>query len=134
MRIPRHPVSPCKTEKAFTDYLPSAASKTSYETDEAFQDDLKKAETMRTLPHRSVFSHGDFALHNIIVYDGQVPGIIDRECADWYAEYWDFTTPLRLLREGDARYDLIMRLGGDMYKDELTAERAIFPLTVRSWV
>jgi aminoglycoside phosphotransferase (APT) family kinase protein len=37
--------------------------------------------------HQIVFSHSDFAPHNIIVKDGKVAGILDWEYSGWYPEY-----------------------------------------------
>jgi aminoglycoside phosphotransferase (APT) family kinase protein len=44
--------------------------------------------------HRAVFTRADFRPANIIVKDGHVAGIIDRELAGWYPEYWEFVKAL----------------------------------------
>lgn len=46
-------------------------------------------QTMR-IDHSIVFSHGDLNLHNIIVKDGNIVGLLDWECAGWYPEYWEY--------------------------------------------
>ncbi|RYP93616.1 hypothetical protein DL770_000248 [Monosporascus sp. CRB-9-2] len=35
------------------------------------------AKRMQDIPHPTVFTHGDFAMHNVLVHDGRVSGFID---------------------------------------------------------
>ncbi|KAI2820995.1 hypothetical protein CBS63078_1696 [Aspergillus niger] len=46
--------------------------------------------------HRTVFTHGDLRLANIMVNDGYVTGIVDWEFSGWYPEYWEFAKALVL--------------------------------------
>ncbi|GLA14183.1 hypothetical protein AnigIFM62618_011604 [Aspergillus niger] len=44
--------------------------------------------------HRTVLTHGDLRLANIMVNDGHVTGIVDWEFSGWYPEYWEFAKAL----------------------------------------
>ncbi|KAF2684951.1 hypothetical protein K458DRAFT_442677 [Lentithecium fluviatile CBS 122367] len=44
---------------------------------------------VKSVPDPILFSHGDFAQHNILVKDGAVTGLLDWEYAGWYPEYWE---------------------------------------------
>ncbi|GCB24331.1 hypothetical protein AAWM_07216 [Aspergillus awamori] len=44
--------------------------------------------------HRTVFTHGDLRLQNIMVNNGNVTGILDWEFSGWYPEYWEFSKAL----------------------------------------
>jgi hypothetical protein len=52
------------------------------------QDSLAKVKGRKW---RTVFAHGDLGPHNILWKDGRIVGIIDRECAGWFPEYWEYT-------------------------------------------
>ncbi|PNY26289.1 Uncharacterized protein TCAP_03780 [Tolypocladium capitatum] len=134
IRVPDHRVGPCESEDEFNDYLLSTASSHSFKTPAEYEATLATARKMRTLSHSIVFTHGDFALHNILVYNGRISGFIDWESAGWYPEYWEFTTPLRWPSRDPERVSLNLRLGGDRYGRELESEFAIRSLTVDSWI
>ncbi|KAJ8488332.1 hypothetical protein ONZ51_g3610 [Trametes cubensis] len=55
-----------------------------------------KLDTLRSRPHRLVFSHGDVHPNNFLVKDGRLTGWIDWECAGWFPEYWDYGSALYL--------------------------------------
>jgi aminoglycoside phosphotransferase (APT) family kinase protein len=40
--------------------------------------------------HKICFAHEDLGIHNIIVKEGKVVGVIDWETAGWCPEYWDY--------------------------------------------
>lgn len=43
-------------------------------------------------PYGIRFTHGDLEVQNVLVRDdATVAAIIDRECAGWYPEYWEYT-------------------------------------------
>jgi aminoglycoside phosphotransferase len=134
LRVPNHAVGPYDSEEEFTAYLLSAASSHSFKTKEEYEQTLAIGRKMEELKHRIVFSHGDFYMHNILVHDGHVSGLIDWETAGWYPEYWEFTTPLRWASLLPEWREMLLRLGGDKYGKELEAEQAIRKLTVDSWI
>lgn len=134
IRVPGHRIDPCETEVELLDYLLAPASKHSFDSAEDYHQALQTANALYGIEHRNVFTHGDLALHNVLVYDGHVSGFIDWESAGWYPEYWEFMTPLRWPgrdREGGAMF---RRLGGERYEMELKAELAMRDLTVDSWI
>jgi thiamine kinase-like enzyme len=59
---------------------------------------------MHAEDHRIVFTHGDLALHNIIVKDGHVNAIIDWEFSGWYPEHWDYCKTLSFLGSTEDDY------------------------------
>ena len=134
IRVPDHRVGPCETEAEFHGHLLSAASPHSFNSDDEFQAALKSATKLNDVAHKIVFTHGDFALHNILVHEGRVSGFIDWECAGWLPEYWEFTTPLRWPSRDPEGGALFRRLGGGRYEKELEAEKALVALTVDSWI
>lgn len=92
-------------------YLLSAASSHSFKTRHEYETVLAIL-LGRCLGHGIAFTHGDFALHNILVYNGHVSGFIDSECAGWCPEYWEFTTPLRWHSQDPENGSLFLQLGG----------------------
>lgn len=136
IRVVNHRFGPFESEEEFTNHLQEPASSHSYESEDAFEDDLLSARKLYQLipKHRIVFTHGDFALHNILVHDGHVSGWIDWESAGWYPDYWEFTTPLRWASSYPEWRDLLLRLGGAQYEAELECELAIRRLTVDAWI
>ena len=134
IRVPNHRVEPCESEKEFHSYLLSAASPHSFQTSEEFNTALELAKKLDDNHHRIVFTHGDLATHNIMVDGGHVSGFIDWECAGWYPEYWEFTTPLRWPGRDPEGGGFFKRLGGRHYEKELKSEMALVALTVDSWI
>lgn len=134
IRVPNHRIGPCESEQDFHSYLLSTASLHSFKTTEEFHSALKTAKKLDDINHRIVFTHGDLALHNIMVDGGHVSGFIDWESAGWYPEYWEFTTPLRWPGRDPEGGELFMRLGGNCYEKELESEMALKALTVDSWI
>ncbi|EFY94770.1 phosphotransferase family protein [Metarhizium robertsii ARSEF 23] len=86
IRVPNHRVGPCEPEDEFYHYLLSTASSHSFKTRHEYDPASATARAM-PLEHGIVFTHGDFAFHNISVYSGHVSGFIDWECAGWCPEY-----------------------------------------------
>ncbi|KAJ4416852.1 hypothetical protein N0V82_006491 [Gnomoniopsis sp. IMI 355080] len=134
IRVANHTLGPFDDERQFTEYLLAPASAHSYDSTESFERDLAMAKRLLNMPpHRIVFTHGDYALHNILVHEGRVTGWIDWESAGWYPEYWEFTTPLRWASTRPVWRGLLMWLGGAQYEAELESELAIRSLTVDAW-
>jgi thiamine kinase-like enzyme len=59
---------------------------------------------MHRTDHKVVFSHGDFAFHNVIVRDGHVQAIIDWEFSGWFPEHWDYCKTLSFMSVTDEDY------------------------------
>ena len=134
VRVPNHAMSPFESEQVLNDYLLSTASTNSFATQDEYNEAIATARKMNNFTHSIVFTHGDFALHNVLVHDGRVLGLIDWECAGWYPEHWEFSTPLRWASQRPEWRDLLMRLRGEGYERELECEIAIQSLTVDSWI
>ncbi|OAA49396.1 Protein kinase-like domain protein [Metarhizium rileyi] len=73
IRVPNHQIGPCDSEEDFLEYPISTASSHSFETQEEYEKALATAYSMPR-QHRIVFTHGDFALHNILAYYGHISG------------------------------------------------------------
>ncbi|KAF2085723.1 hypothetical protein K490DRAFT_58363 [Saccharata proteae CBS 121410] len=84
---------PFSTEADFNDWLLSDLFLT---TPQLFRDEF--GQRMRA-DHRLVFTHGDLALHNIIVQHDRIVALLDWGCAGWYAEHWDFLAAGPQLRD-----------------------------------
>lgn len=134
IRVPSQRVGPCESETEFKSHLLSDASSHSFKPREESHAALELARKLGDIRHRVVFTHGDFALHNILVHEGHVSGFIDWECAGWYPEYWEFTSPLRWPGRDPEGGALFRMLGGEQYESELEAEMALKALTVDSWI
>jgi aminoglycoside phosphotransferase len=74
--------------------------------------------------HRIVFSHGDFAQHNILVQDGRVTGLIDWEYAGWYPEHWEYIKFFERPCEKGWK-DCAEDIFPEAYYDELACHQAI---------
>lgn len=75
--------------------------------------------------HRIVFSHGDIHVHNILVHNGRLCGLVDWDCAGWYPEYWDYAVAIYHIRQLPFWVDSFSRIF-PQYHDELEVERAIW--------
>ncbi|RYO83047.1 hypothetical protein DL766_002422 [Monosporascus sp. MC13-8B] len=133
LRVPNHRINPYETEREFNELLLGTASSHSFRSPEEFDSTVATAKRMQDMPHPIVFTHGDFAMHNVLVHDGRVSGFIDWESAGWYPDYWESTTSLRWAGNPEWR-SLLLRLGGSKYESELECELAIRDLTVYAWV
>ncbi|KAK8167644.1 kinase-like domain-containing protein [Phyllosticta citrichinensis] len=134
IRVPEHFAPPCENKDEFIDYLLLPASDHRFPSREAFLEGLATVNSIRSIPHRIVFSHGDLKHHNIMVHAGRVSGIIDFESAGWYPEYWDFTTARWFLPRDYWWYDFVARLGGSEYEREQEIERVLFKLTIHNFI
>ena len=82
--------------------------------------------------YKTVFTHGDFCLHNVLVRDNKVVAIIDWEFAGWWPEYWEYTQGVASnyrypeFKEMLKRGDVI-----DAYPDELETERILGTIFTR---
>ncbi|KAI1990667.1 hypothetical protein LOZ53_003127 [Ophidiomyces ophidiicola] len=134
VRIPKHSAGPFESEAELNEYLIKPAWAGGFSSEAAYNDALNRAQQMEKLsPHRIVFTHGDLKHHNIMVKDGKITGFLDWESAGWYPEYWDFTTAFGITTKTFWWYDFVMRLGGNLYLEELECEYALFSLTSSSY-
>ncbi|KAK8224934.1 kinase-like domain-containing protein [Phyllosticta capitalensis] len=134
IRVPHHRIPPCENKDELIDFLISTASNFDFDSAKDFEKAMAAANSLRSMPHQVVFSHGDLKPHNIMVHQGRVSGIIDFESAGWYPEFWDFTTARRFCRKELWWYDFVAKLGGSAYEREQEIERALIRLTIDSFV
>jgi serine/threonine protein kinase len=73
---------------------------------------------MHKTDHKVVFSHGDFAFHNVIVRDGHVRAIIDWEFSGWLPEHWDYCKTLSFMSATDEDYLCCKEIFGQEYHME----------------
>ncbi|KAH8665692.1 kinase-like domain-containing protein [Tricladium varicosporioides] len=91
-------LGPFSNDAEFNLFLRNGVSNT-----DSIIDPEKKAEIQKLIEmHReseegkmkTVFTHGDVSLSNILVKEGKVVGIVDWEMAGWYPWYWEYTTAI----------------------------------------
>ncbi|KAH8668649.1 kinase-like domain-containing protein [Xylariales sp. PMI_506] len=91
-------MGPFSNEAEFNLFLRNGVANT-----DSIPDPEKKAEMQKLINmHReseerkskTVFTHGDVSLSNILVKGGKVVGIVDWEMAGWYPCYWEYTTAI----------------------------------------
>ncbi|KAK7541921.1 kinase-like domain-containing protein [Phyllosticta citribraziliensis] len=133
VRVPHHQIPPCENKDEFIDFLLQPKSKSAFDSVEDFETGLAAVKSLRSIPHKIVFSHGDLKHHNIMVHRGRVSGIIDWESAGWYPEFWDFTTARRVCRKEFWWYDFVAKLGGSEYEREQDIESSLTQLTIDSF-
>jgi len=134
VRVPKRIMGPFSSENDLNDFLIRPAThyllKTSHEFDEA----RVIANEIREISHRVTFTHGDLAIHNILVgRDGHLSGILDWESAGWLPEYWEFTTAMRFIRTSWWG-QIVLWMGGKDYDREVKCEKALQSLTIGSYV
>ncbi|EXJ92451.1 hypothetical protein A1O3_01002 [Capronia epimyces CBS 606.96] len=133
IRVPRHVMGPFETEAELHDYLLSASSDHTHNSRAEYEADQALARKIYDMPHRVVFTQGDFKAHNIrISEDAHLTGFIDWESAGWCPEYWEFTTSMRW-GFGTWWYQVTNFLGGHQYLEELKCDKALNSLTVDSY-
>lgn len=133
VRVPLHLIGPCENEEDFNHDLIKVAWAGGFKSPEIFEDAMTKAKRICTMPHKIVFTHGDLMHHNILIHEGHVSAILDWEASGWYPEYWEYTTALRFQRRGSWWFELVERLGGGRYFEELECERYLAALTSESY-
>ena len=102
-------------------------------TKEQFKADGQAILKLLTVKHDIVFTHGDLDLHNIIVKDGHISGIIDWECAGWMPEYWEFAVILRCFDSKSEWHRLIKTVPSFKYEIEMAADVALVSTTFNSY-
>lgn len=110
------------------------ASSHLFDSIQEYEKTLALAKNIFDMPHRIVFTHGDFKEHNILIdEEGNLTGFLDWECAGWCPEYWEFTTAMRSYKNS-WWYQVSSLLGGDQYLAELECDRALHMVTVDSYI
>ncbi|KAF8878017.1 kinase-like domain-containing protein [Gymnopilus junonius] len=71
--------------------------------------------------HRLCFTHGDLAMHNFLIQDGRLSGLVDFECSGWFPEYWEYTGAITFKIE-DRWKQAIRNVFGETYAEELEVE------------
>jgi hypothetical protein len=79
--------------------------------------------------HRVFFTHSDLHLTNLLVCGGRMSGIIDWDCAAFKPEYWEFTKAMYGVWNLKPQEAIFHRAFGDVYKEELEAEQALWRVT-----
>ncbi|OJD15262.1 hypothetical protein AJ78_04484 [Emergomyces pasteurianus Ep9510] len=69
--------------------------------------------------HRTVFTHGDLRLQNIMVKSGRITGILDWEFSGWYPEYWEFSKALYVWKWQNDWIDYLMDILQPYYSEYL---------------
>lgn len=91
-------MGPFKTEGEFNLFLRNGIESTeNMEEGEEKRDIERLIEMHREQEGRhlkTVFTHGDVSVSNILVKGGKVVGLIDFEMAGFYPEYWEYTTAM----------------------------------------
>ncbi|KAL5351504.1 hypothetical protein ACLOAV_003363 [Pseudogymnoascus australis] len=82
-RMGEYKGGPFHNEAGFNNYVTKLIGTTPTEVNNALRSQLRT-------DHRIVFAHGDLSQHNIIIKDMKISGIIDREFAGWFPEYWEY--------------------------------------------
>jgi aminoglycoside phosphotransferase (APT) family kinase protein len=73
--------------------------------------------------HRSVFSHSDLFLSNVLVDGGRLSGIVDWEQSAFMPEYWDFTKAMVASRRDTDAVAIYRRIWGYQFDEELEVMR-----------
>ncbi|KAF2863621.1 hypothetical protein K470DRAFT_210455, partial [Piedraia hortae CBS 480.64] len=116
------------SQQELTDFLLEPTTLGVFRTDEEFKTNLACAKHIYDFKHHIVFCHGDFACHNFMVQGGGITGFLDGECAGWNPQYLDYTTAMRA-RWNSWWSDLVAGIGGNDFKQEAVADRAVWLLT-----
>lgn len=78
--------------------------------------------------HRSVFTHSDFFMTNILIDRGRLSGVVDWECAGYFPEYWEFTKAMKGVMNNAEGERFFWTVFGDKYRSELEVEGALWEL------
>ena len=126
-RIPGGRLEPCHDEYAFhSAYLEYADPQFWYYETPSFENNLTTANTLLTMTHTMVFTHGDLMPHNIMIHDGHISGIIDWECAGWFPDYWEYTSMLNRSPPNGWWSKVVTSLPGYKYERELESFHALW--------
>jgi len=91
-------MGPFRTEREFNLFLRNGIESTENMGEGEAKRDVERLikmhweEEKRQL--KTVFTHGDISVSNILVKGDKVVGLIDFEMAGFYPEYWEYTTAM----------------------------------------
>lgn len=120
-----------------TDHRATSTECGPFQTEDEFDAHLTKGvsrkvkeqlSSIRSRNHRSVFTHSDLWMTNLLVQSGRLSGVVDWECAGFMPEYWEFTKAMYGCVDNDEGKEFFWRVFGDGYRDELEGERLLWPL------
>ncbi|KIW14391.1 hypothetical protein PV08_07173 [Exophiala spinifera] len=116
-----HQGGPFPDEASFNDFL---LSNTISKTPRVYR---KMLEGLLSTSHKTVFTHGDLSLTNVVIREGQIVGVLDWETAGWYPEYWEFVQFFRAVYSDYREYaDIIF---DKLYPEELMTDHFLSHLT-----
>ncbi|KAI2028918.1 hypothetical protein LOZ48_003953, partial [Ophidiomyces ophidiicola] len=111
---------PFKTESDFNEWLVSLIHLDSTRFFGSFYVETIRNSLMSN--HQLRFTHGDLAMHNILVEKGRITAIIDWEYSGWYPEYWEYVKMIQFSR------DTVFRcFGRGCWRDE-EGKRVVYDL------
>lgn len=67
--------APCTDEEDFNDILRTPALPDGFDS----------------TGHNIVFTHSDINMRNVLMHNGRISGIADRENSGWFSDYWEYT-------------------------------------------
>ena len=76
--------------------------------------------------HKSVFTHSDLFLGNVLVDGGRLSGIVDWESAGFMPEYWDFTRAMWARKNDKYAHAIYRRIWGNKFDKELEVEQRLW--------
>lgn len=76
--------------------------------------------------HKSVFTHSDLFLGNVLVERGRLSGIVDWESAGFMPEYWEFTRAMWSSKNNKDVHALYRRIWGNEFDEELEVEQRLW--------
>lgn len=117
-RIMSYSCSPCPDEQTFNEFILDLKDSAPTAIRRAFHSQLRT-------DHRIVFTHGDINLHNIMVQDGKITGIIDWEFAGWYPEHWEYVKFFERPTTHKDWYQYADRIFPQAYDQELVLYQAV---------
>ncbi|KAH8804737.1 kinase-like domain-containing protein [Xylogone sp. PMI_703] len=91
-------MGPFSNEAEFNLFLRNGVSNTDLMTDPKTKAEVQKLIEMHRESEqrkmKTIFTHGDISLNNILAKEGKVVGIVDWEMGGWYPWYWEYTTAI----------------------------------------
>ncbi|EKJ72989.1 hypothetical protein FPSE_06777 [Fusarium pseudograminearum CS3096] len=76
--------------------------------------------------HQIVLTHADINMRNILYHNGRISGIIDKENAGWFPDYWEYTKALyvtKVNRRWLSMMDRVFATFGDFREDYVTERK-----------
>ncbi|KAM5364778.1 hypothetical protein ACJA88_012823 [Fusarium oxysporum] len=112
--------APCTDEEDFNDILRTPALPDGFDS----------------TGHNIVFTHSDINMRNVLMHNGRISGIADRENSGWFSGYWEYTKAhyvTKLHKRWLAVVNRIFEIFGDFTLD-LEIERRLWEISHKSEV